>query len=75
MSMRRSQNAADQHSGRRCVGAEARAAGHFVDAVGPQRTGSNDREFSIEGGHHIEGHDQAPCISLAALWTARTTLS
>jgi hypothetical protein len=45
--VRRAQDAPDQHAGRGGIGAEPGTAGHFVDAVGTQRTGADDLEIAL----------------------------
>ena len=71
--VRTAQHLADQLSGQVVVGAEARAAGHLVDAVGPQRPRADELQFLflvLERGRH----DQPPRISRAASSTASTIL-
>ena len=73
VSVRAAQYLADQLSGQVVVGAEARAAGHLVDTVGPQRPRADEFEvllFVLEHGRH----DQASRISRAASSTASMIL-
>ena len=50
MGVGRAQDAADQHAGRGRIGAELGAAGHLVDAVGPQRSGADNGEITLRIG-------------------------
>ena len=72
--VRAAQNAPDQLAGHVEVRAVARAAGHLVDAVGTDGTRADGGEIAC-GVARIESHGQAPFITLAASWTARTILS
>ena len=68
------QNAPDQLAGHVEVGAVAGAARHLVDAVGTQWARADRGEIAFQVAR-IETHGQAPFITLAASWTARTILS
>ena len=74
MRMRAAQDAPDQLAGHVEVGAVAGAARHLVDAVGADGARADGCEFASRVAW-IEIHGQAPFITLAASWTARTILS
>ena len=74
MRMRRTQHAAYELARRESIGAVTRTARHLVNAVGTQRPGADDFEF-LAGKTGVISHVQAPLISRAASWTARTILS
>ena len=61
--VRAAQYLGDQHAGRRCVGAEARAAGHLVDAVGPEWPRADLLEVARRVAVvFVERHDRTPRI-------------
>ena len=61
MSVGAAQDPADQHAGRTHIGAEARAPGYLVEAVGPHRTGADDGEsLPIPVGFLVKRHVSPP---------------
>ena len=74
MGMRAAQYAPDQLTRHVEIRTIARAPGDLVDAIGPQRTGTDRLELLVSK-FGIKAHDASPLISAAASATARTILS